>query len=281
MACAEWPRFPNLEGRPVDTALLLQRDHVAELREWLQNTHGDERRVPPEVILPFLDNIDTLYDILLKMPPESTSRSVRSNQNIGFRIRGCARIAAPPKRETLPAFGYIEEWEDEEEDLDTKDEELSIKDERNTILPLAPRLRTLRKRDKLFNNRNPRVVTIKVMEPEWQSEVLHLGQARVADMVSSDMVLQGLGPGSFSIRILPSGHIRLMMPTVGRAQELRDRQIFKPLSFGKDSPDKFGTAPLVHITHSSCTERRRTIALLAVGLISLFFPAQFAGLIAA
>ncbi len=73
------------------------------------------------------------------------------------------------------------------------------------------------------------------MEPEWQSEVLHLGQARVADMVSSDMVLQGLGPGSFSIRILPSGHIRLMMPTVGRAQDLRDRQIFKPLSFGKDS----------------------------------------------
>ncbi len=138
MACAEWPRFPDLEGRPVDTVLLLQRDHVAELREWLQDTHGDERRVPPEVILPFLDNIDNLYDIMLKMPPESTSRSVRSIQDIGFRIRGCARIAAPLKRQTLPPSGYIEEWEDEEEELDIKDRLLSIKDERHTIPPLAP-----------------------------------------------------------------------------------------------------------------------------------------------
>ncbi|KAL8978385.1 MAG: hypothetical protein Q9205_006015, partial [Flavoplaca limonia] len=59
--------------------------------------------------------------------------------------------------------------------------------------------RILRKRDKLFNNRNPRVVTIKVMEPEWQSEVLRLGQARVADMVSFCKVsVQGVFPsGSY------------------------------------------------------------------------------------
>ncbi|KAL9032315.1 MAG: hypothetical protein Q9180_006575 [Flavoplaca navasiana] len=238
MARAVWPRCPDLEGRPVDTALLLQRDHVAELRDWLRTAHSDERRIPPEVILPFLDNIDTLYDVLLYQDDsrEHIFNAVRSAPDIGFRIRGCARIAATAKRQTLPPSGYIEEWEDKEEESDIKAEELSLDDERNIVAPPAPRLRRiLQKRDKLFNNRNPRVVTIKVMEPEWQSEVRHLGQARVADMVSSDMVLQGLGPGSFSIRILPSGHIRLMMPTARRAQELKDRHMFKPLSFGKDA----------------------------------------------
>ncbi|KAL8839356.1 MAG: hypothetical protein Q9176_004537 [Flavoplaca citrina] len=202
MARAVWPRCPDLEGRPVDTALLLQRDHVAELRDWLQDTHGDERRIPPEVILPFLDNIDTLYDIMLNQdaPREYLLSSMRSAHDIGFRIRGCARIAAPPKRQTLPPPGYIEEWEDEEEELDIKDEVFSVDDERNIVATPAPRLRRiLQKRDKLFNNRNPRVVTIKVMEPEWQSEVLRLGQARVADMVSFCKVsVQGVFPsGSY------------------------------------------------------------------------------------
>ncbi|KAI4271714.1 MAG: hypothetical protein LQ337_005810 [Flavoplaca oasis] len=232
MVRAVLPRCPDLEGRPVDIGLLLQRDHVAELRDWLQDTRGDERRIPPEVILPFLDNIDTLYDILLNQDAsrEHIFDAVRSAQDIGFRIRGCA------KRRTLPPSGYIEEWEDEEEELDIKEEDFSVDDERNVVATSVPRLRRiLRKRDKLFNNRNPRVVTIKVMEPEWQSEVLRIGQARVADMVSSDMVLQGLGPGSFSIRILPSGHIRLMMPTARRARQLKDRHLFKPLSFGKDT----------------------------------------------
>ncbi|KAL8875078.1 MAG: hypothetical protein Q9198_006515 [Flavoplaca austrocitrina] len=169
-------------------------------------------------------------------PREHLLGSMRSAHGIGFRIRGCARIAAPPKRQTLPPPGYIEDREDEQEESDIKDEFFSADDETNIVATPAPRLRRiLRKRDKLFNNRNPRVVTIKVMEPEWQSEVLRLGEARVADMVSSDMVLQGLGPGSFSIRILPSGHIRLMMPTARRAQELKNRHLFKPLSFGRNA----------------------------------------------
>ncbi|KAL8881106.1 MAG: hypothetical protein Q9192_007875, partial [Flavoplaca navasiana] len=207
---------------------------------WPRNAHSDERRIPPEVILPFLDNIDTLYDVLLYQDAsrEHIFDAVRSTQDIGFKISGCARIAAspPPKRQTLPPSGYIEEWGEEEEEFGIKDEEFSVKNERNIGATPAPRLRRmLRKRDKLFNNWNPRVVTIKVMEPEWQSEILRMGQARVADMISSDMVLQGLGPGSFSIRVLPSGHIRLMMPTAQRAGELKDRHIFKPLSFGKDT----------------------------------------------
>lgn len=234
MAGLDWPQCPEIEGRPLDTALLLNRDHVTELRDRLRGNYDDEGNVPAGVILPFLDNIDTLYDALSRRGPvrEHALDSFRSVQDVGFRIRGCARIAAPDRGQILSPAGSIEEWEDEEE-VDIKDESPSIRDSNHTFAPLAPRFRTLRKKDKGFNNRNPRVVTIKVMDPDWQSELLHLGQARVADMVSSDLVLQGLGPGSFSIRILPSGDVRLMMPTARRASALRDRQRFRPLSFGK------------------------------------------------
>ncbi|KAI4250011.1 MAG: hypothetical protein L6R42_008812 [Xanthoria sp. 1 TBL-2021] len=218
MAGLDWPQCPEIGGRPFDTALLLNRDHVTELRDRLRGNYDDEGNVPAGVILPFLDNIDTLYDALSRRGPvrEHALDSFRSVQD----------------GQTLSPAGSIEEWEDEEE-VDIKDESPSIRDSNHTVAPLAPRFRTLRKKDRGFNNRNPRVVTIKVMDPDWQSELLHLGQARVADIVSSDLVLQGLGPGSFSIRILPSGDVRLMMPTARRASALRDRQRFRPLSFGK------------------------------------------------
>ncbi|KAL8846994.1 MAG: hypothetical protein Q9221_007950 [Calogaya cf. arnoldii] len=222
MAAFDWPQCPKIEGRPLDTALLPSRDHISELRNCFLD---DGRLVPSKVILPFLDNIDTLYDALSRRGPvrDHALDSFRNIQDVGFKIRGCASIVGPAKGRILPSAGSIDQWEDEEEDLDIKDESPSVDEGGSPSVPLVPRSRARRKRDKAFNNRNPRVVTIKVMDPDWQSEVLHLGQARVADMVSSDMVLQGLGPGSFSIRILPSGHSRLMMPTARQAQVLRDR----------------------------------------------------------
>ncbi|KAL8669698.1 MAG: hypothetical protein Q9168_005717 [Polycauliona sp. 1 TL-2023] len=246
MASSKWP---------VDTALTLSRDHITELRQSIQYTYDNEARIPTDVILPFLDNIDTLHNILSRHNVEYTRDSRHIAQDTGFKIRGCARRAASSKRQALAHPGFDgksedEDWEDEEDEPDIKDEVSSEDDSKNTIGPFQPprlgpvrrrekgpfqppRLGTVHRREKGFNNRNPLVVTIKVMEPDWQSEVLRLGQARVADMVSDDMLLQGLGPGSFSIRILPSGHIRLMLRTPRRARELRDRQLFKPLSFGK------------------------------------------------
>lgn len=189
------------------------------------------------MILPLLDNIDTLYDALSRRGPvrDHALDSLYDLYDVGFKIRGCARLAAPDKRQLLPHAGSIEEWEDEEEEEDIKAESPSLGDWGHTVISLAPKRKTLRKQDRGFNNRNPRVVTIRVMDPNLQSELLHLGQARVADMVSSDMLLQGLGPGSFSTKILPSGDVRLMMPTARRASALKDRQRFRPLSFGRSA----------------------------------------------
>ncbi|KAL8992793.1 MAG: hypothetical protein Q9169_006831 [Polycauliona sp. 2 TL-2023] len=176
-------------------------------------------------------------DTTLSLNPfrEHTLDHFRGAPDIGFRIRGCSRVAASIKTPSPAPANFIDEWEDEEEELDIKNEVSSEDDSKDIVGPFQPpRLQIVRKREHGFNNRNPLVVTIKVMEPNWQTEVLQLGQARVADMVSDDMVSQGLGPGSFTIRILPSGHIRLMFRTARRAQQLRDRRLFRPLSFGKN-----------------------------------------------
>ncbi|CAO1601900.1 hypothetical protein XANCAGTX0491_005538 [Xanthoria calcicola] len=218
MAESDWPQCPEIRGRPLDTALLLNRDHVTDVRDRLRGGYDDHGHVPGEVILPLLDNIDTFYDALDEVLLETT-------------------LLTPFTISTTLAsrsVGSIEEWEDQEEEVDIKAESPSMGDSQHPIVPLAPKRMTLRKKGRGFNNRNPRVVTIRVTDPDLHSEILHLGQARVADMVSSDMEMQGLGPGSFSsTRILPSGDVRLMMPTARRASALKDRQRFRPLSFGK------------------------------------------------
>ncbi|KAI4221971.1 MAG: hypothetical protein L6R36_006508 [Xanthoria steineri] len=235
MAGSDWPQCPEIRGRPLDTALLLNKDHVTDLRHRLRGGYDDDGHVPGEVILPLLDNIDTLYDALSRRGPvrDHALDSLYDLHDVGFKIRGCARLAAPDRRQILPYADSIEEWEDEEEEVDIKAESPSMGDSHHPVVALAPKRMTLRKKGGRFNNRNPRVVTIRVADPDLQSEVLHLGQAQVADMVSSDMVLQGLGPGSFSSTRILSGDVRLMMPTARRASALKDRQRFRPLSFGK------------------------------------------------
>ncbi len=236
MAGSDWPQCPEIRGRPLDTALLLNSDHVTDLRDRLRGGYDDHGHVPGEVILPLLDNIDTLYDALSRRGPvrDHALDSLYDVHDVEFKIRGCARLAAPDTRPILPYAASIEEWVDEEEEVDIKAESPSMGESHHPIVPLAQKRMTLRKKGRGFNNQNPRVVTIRVTDPNLQSELLHLGQARVADMVSSDMELQGLGPGSFSsTRILPSGDVRLMMPTARRASALKDRQRFRPLSFGK------------------------------------------------
>ncbi|KAL8727089.1 MAG: hypothetical protein Q9166_006276 [cf. Caloplaca sp. 2 TL-2023] len=234
MAAPEWPQCPSFEGRSLNTALLLNRDHITQLRHRMQRSR-EEEGVPAQALRPILDNIDTLYDALSGHGPfrQNALDSYASVQEIGFRIRGCARNTVPTSRQLPGPVDAIKEWEDDEETVDVKDE--SVNGNGETITLPVPIIRGPSRLRKTFNNRNPRVVTVKVMDPDVQSIVHDLGQAKVADVISRDMEEQGLGAGSFSIRILPSGHVRLMMSSASKAQALRDRRKFKPYSFGKDT----------------------------------------------
>lgn len=72
MAESDWPQCPEIRGRPLDTALLLNRDHVTDVRDRLRGGYDDHGHVPGEVILPLLDNIDTFYDALDEVLLETT-----------------------------------------------------------------------------------------------------------------------------------------------------------------------------------------------------------------
>ncbi|KAL8680831.1 MAG: hypothetical protein Q9186_003009 [Xanthomendoza sp. 1 TL-2023] len=233
MAMSEWPRGLPLDDRLLDLALLIKKDQLPQLRDRLLSNHDEEKPLPVEAFLPFLNDVG---NVLYGQRPHwhGDMDCYTREEEIGFRIRGCARAAVLAGGLFAEPEGAIDKWEGEDTDtLDIKDE-WKIEDSLADVADVAPlKYRGPAKTNKPFNNRNPRVVTIKVMDPDAQDEVRRLGQARVADLVSNDMIMQGLGPGSFSIRIFhSSGHVRLMMPTARRASMLKDRQRFRPLSFG-------------------------------------------------
>ncbi|KAL8806201.1 MAG: hypothetical protein Q9182_001476 [Xanthomendoza sp. 2 TL-2023] len=233
MATSEWPQGLPLDDRLLDLALLIKNDQLPQLRDRILSDYNEEKHFTVEAFLPFLDDVgNLLYG--QGSQPHNGRNCCKREEEIGFRIRGCARAAVPARRRSQEPDGAIEKWEDKDTDTsDIKDEWLN----EDRLAEIADRsllrYRGSLKTNRPFNNRNPRVATIKVMDPDAQNEVRRLGQARVADLVSNDMIKQGLGPGSFSIRIFnTSGHVRLMMPTTRQASKLKDRQRFRPLSFG-------------------------------------------------
>ncbi|KAL8811696.1 MAG: hypothetical protein Q9200_001591 [Gallowayella weberi] len=233
MATSDWPQGLPLDDRLLDLAFLIRNDQLPQLRDRILSHYNDEKPFPVEAFLPFLDDAGSLLYGQISHPHGGRDCH-RREEEIGFRIRGCARAAVPARRQFREPDGAIEKWEDEDTDTsDIKDEWLD-EDRLANIPDRSPlKYKGPPKTNRPFNNRNPRVATTKVMDPDAQNEVRRLGQAGVADLVSNDMIRQGLGPGSFSIRIFNStGHVRLMMPTARRASMLKDRGRFRPLSFG-------------------------------------------------
>ena len=68
MATATWPRCPNLDGLPFDTALLLSRDHVAQVRKLMSQSEKFQLVTTPE-ILSLLHNVLAFHDILCQRGP--------------------------------------------------------------------------------------------------------------------------------------------------------------------------------------------------------------------
>ncbi|KAL8811695.1 MAG: hypothetical protein Q9200_001590 [Gallowayella weberi] len=91
MVTAEWPQPPNLPGRTLDTALLLNRDHVVELRGRIQNKHDDETSIPTEVVLSFLNNLDVICEGLCRQGPlrQNSLESCAKVQETAHRIPSC------------------------------------------------------------------------------------------------------------------------------------------------------------------------------------------------
>lgn len=66
MAASDWPRCPDLHGRPLDTALLLHRDYVANFCSHIyQNrARGSDDLVPLDAFLPLLQSTTSIGHVL-------------------------------------------------------------------------------------------------------------------------------------------------------------------------------------------------------------------------
>ncbi|KAL8727090.1 MAG: hypothetical protein Q9166_006277 [cf. Caloplaca sp. 2 TL-2023] len=63
MTGPEWPQAPELPGRPLDTALLLNRDYTSQIRDRIQND-PNQHGLPINVWRPFSQNMETMIRAL-------------------------------------------------------------------------------------------------------------------------------------------------------------------------------------------------------------------------
>ncbi|KAL8685575.1 MAG: hypothetical protein Q9224_005764 [Gallowayella concinna] len=108
-AVANWPQTPELQGRPLDTALLLHRDHTQQISHRLQH-HPDDvfgGGHPVDVWCSFSKNVETLIKALcqhgniklnsLDSIPKIKSTTVRPRQSGGEASRGAVQPARAPR----------------------------------------------------------------------------------------------------------------------------------------------------------------------------------------
>ncbi|KAL8838127.1 MAG: hypothetical protein Q9170_002268 [Blastenia crenularia] len=75
MESTKWPNTPNLDGLPFDTALLISRDHVANLRsvyeqqKQSQSNSGNKPIMHINILLDLLLNLSAIHDTLCQRGP--------------------------------------------------------------------------------------------------------------------------------------------------------------------------------------------------------------------
>ncbi|KAL8806202.1 MAG: hypothetical protein Q9182_001477 [Xanthomendoza sp. 2 TL-2023] len=123
MAASEWPQCPNLAGRPLDTALLLNRDFATQLRNRIELKDNGEDGVPANIFLRLLDNVDTICRKVCERGSEEDALDTFAQvqeavRNIGGRTRDVKTARVQP----LEVVDVAEEWNDGEATVQVKDE---------------------------------------------------------------------------------------------------------------------------------------------------------------
>ncbi|KAL8820217.1 MAG: hypothetical protein Q9223_001509 [Gallowayella weberi] len=182
MAAFEWPQCSNLAGRPLDTALLLnRRDFATQLRNSnkLKDDVGDG--VPADIFLRILDNVDTIYK------------------------RVCERGSQQDALDTFKLFKVTSLAKDTLEDVDGD----GTIEETTVNVP-----RDLKKHRKYHASRN---ATLHILDPQhW-----NLKEAEVDSRFKRDSDGLSLKDRPVQITLLPPAKIMLKADNVEGARMLR------------------------------------------------------------
>ncbi|KAL8680832.1 MAG: hypothetical protein Q9186_003010 [Xanthomendoza sp. 1 TL-2023] len=123
MAASEWPQCPNLARRPLDTALLLNRDFATQLRNRIELIDNNEDGVPADIFLRLLDNVDTICNKVCERGPQEDALDTFAKVQEAVRsISGRTADAEPARIQPAEVADAMEEWKDDEARFEVKEE---------------------------------------------------------------------------------------------------------------------------------------------------------------
>ncbi|KAI4111492.1 MAG: hypothetical protein LQ345_006778 [Seirophora villosa] len=251
MAATNWPRSPDLCGRPLDTALLLHRDYVAEFCNHIYQSRAEgwDDRVPIEAFLPLLQSTTSIGHVL--------ANRVDGLQN-GFDTFSKIQQAIDHLNNQTPYVQRLGEWlgpyrveRGDAAGLEVKEEEeqslaLSRSDSPNirsigsnparpasSLSSTAPVVRHTIKPPHAKN----REVTIKIRDPQTRSELELQSFDELEDRLMRDLGRTRIHLDAIGLHA--SGDVRIITTSASGAWFLRDPRRWRPRNFGPGARVRF------------------------------------------
>ncbi|KAI4139110.1 MAG: hypothetical protein L6R39_006467 [Caloplaca ligustica] len=191
MAAPHWPHSPNLCGRPIDTALLLHRDYVADFcnRIYKSRACGVDDSIPSDAFLPLLQSMTSIgnalamrvdglkngFDTFAKIQQSIdllNGQHVRRHQQQPGQWLGPYRV----ERERVTSVEVKEELQS-----------LSLSDADSRSFRPSPTRRSSSRSSTTQQVTTSRKVTIKIRDPEIRPELRGLTDYELADRFLQDL----------------------------------------------------------------------------------------------
>ncbi|KAI4200949.1 MAG: hypothetical protein LQ346_002275 [Caloplaca aetnensis] len=241
MAASEWPRCPDLQGRPLDTALLLHRDYVANFCKHIyQNrARGSDDLVPLDAFLPLLQSTTSIGHVLANRVDglqngfdtfAKIQQSIDGLEDQSRRLWDKREMLGPYRVERERATTVEVKEELDSLNLSDADSPWSRSDRADSFGSSS------RSSDTPFARRGPKAsakgknVTIKIHDPGTLSELRRLSNAQLAHRLQRD--LGGQNIPFQSVFLLDSGDVRVVTLSLKGARTMKNSQMWKPRLFG-------------------------------------------------
>ncbi|KAI4198055.1 MAG: hypothetical protein LQ348_002087 [Seirophora lacunosa] len=249
MAATNFPRSPDLSGRPLDTALLLHRDYVAEFCNHIYQSRAEgwDDRVPIGAFLPLLQSTTSIGHVL--------ANRVDGLQN-GFDTFSKIQHAIDHLNDQTPYVQRLGEWLGPyrvERENAAGVEVVKEEEEQQSLLALSrsdsPNIRSIGS-NPLSSSTAPvvrhtikpphaknREVTIKIRDPQTRSELELQSSDELEDRLMRDLGRTRIHLDAIGLHA--SGDVRIVTASASGAWFLRNPRRWRPKNFGHGARVRF------------------------------------------
>ncbi|KAL8961571.1 MAG: hypothetical protein Q9193_001897 [Seirophora villosa] len=252
MASTNWPPSPNLCGRPLDTALLLHRDYVAEFCNHIYQSRAEgcwDDRVPiVEAFLPLLQSTTSIGHVLanrvdgLQNGFDTFSKIQKAidclNDQTPYVQRLGGEWLGPYRVERGDAVGLLEVKDGEEELSRSNSSNIrSIGSNPASSLSSSTTTPVVRHHTIKPPHAKNRAVTIKIHDPQTRSELELQSFHELEDRLIRDLGRTRIHLDAIGLHA--SGDVRIVTASASGAWFLRDPRRWRPRYFGHGARVRF------------------------------------------